>query len=142
MCVCCCCWSWSHMHKCHKSLVIDLVVLFRVSVLSRMYCLFSYIRQFEFNMALFGCKSHKIPSAYWLPGFSDTITTTNSSRNFLEAEVMYAHQTNWFNSLATFFCHSQKPLRPPFLMKIKQLQVWPKLANKLSKSSLSSTKNL
>ena len=45
------------MHKCHKSLVIDLVVLFRVSVLSRMYCLFSYIRQFEFNMALFGCAS-------------------------------------------------------------------------------------
>ena len=136
------------MHKCHKSLVIDLVVLFRVSVLSRKYCLFSCIIDSLNSIWLgLGASPTKYPALHigyvlYPDLFSDTITTTNSSRNFLEAEVMYAHQTNWFNSLAAFFCHSQKPLRPPFLMKIKQLQVWPKLANKLSKSSLSSTKNL
>ena len=129
----------------HKSLVIGLVVLLRVSVLSSMYCLFYVLDRL--NSIWLSTFRAWVGSKYpmyigYVPGFSDTITTTNSSRNFLEAEVMYAHQTNWFNSLATFFCHSQKPLRPPFLMKIKQLQVWPKLANKLSKSSLSSTKNL
>lgn len=129
----------------HKSLVIGLVVILRVSVLSSRYCLFYVLDRL--NSIWLSTFRAWVGSKYplhigYVPGFSDTITTTNSSRNFLEAEVMYAHQTNWFNSLATFFCHSQKPLRPPFLMKIKQLQVWPKLANKLSKSSLSSTKNL
>ena len=129
----------------HKSLVIGLVVLLRASVLSGRYCLFYVLDRLN-SIWLSTFRAWVVSKCPlhigYVPGFSDTITTTNSSRNFLEAEVMYAHQTNWFNSLATFFCHSQKPLRPPFLMKIKQLQVWPKLANKLSKSSLSSTKNL
>ena len=52
----------------HKSLVIGLVVLLRVSVLSGRYCLFLCIRQVRFNMAehLSGLGWVQIPSAYWL----------------------------------------------------------------------------